>query len=247
MQHLKLISCKVFYREISYFAATSKNYTDVTYLRQRLHEYPSKLNKALQDEIDLVDSGKDVHTNYPPYDADFDAILIGFGLCSNSIENLSSCKYPLVIPRAHDCITLFLGSKEQYKDYFFNHKGTYWYNAGWIENASMPGPEQHEAALKKYRAKYGASADKMVTASEEWRKGYQSLAFIRWNEFDTSRFEQFARKCAAYAGWEYSALQGDSTLMRDFIEGNWDEERFLVVPPGKKIALTYDEKIITYD
>ena len=34
----------------------------------------------------------------------------------------------------------------------------------------------------------------------------------------------------------YEELSGDSRLVADFLNGNWDEERFLVVEPGKKIV-----------
>ena len=37
----------------------------------------------------------------------------------------------IAITRAHDCITLLLGSKERYAEYVAQHPGTYWYSAGW--------------------------------------------------------------------------------------------------------------------
>ena len=43
----------------------------------------------------------------------YEAILLGYGLCSNGLVGLTARSIPLVIP-VHDCITLFLGSKEQY-------------------------------------------------------------------------------------------------------------------------------------
>ena len=42
-------------------------------------------------------------------------------------------QHSLVVPRAHDCITLFLGSKERYLDYFQTHPGVYFKTSGWIE------------------------------------------------------------------------------------------------------------------
>jgi hypothetical protein len=107
MLRLKILACKVLYREISYLSALSAHYTDTTYIKQKLHNVPEKLNNFLQEEITRIDSNEDMRTNYPVNDNDFDAILLVYGLCSNCIENLSSAKYPLVIPRAHDCVTLF--------------------------------------------------------------------------------------------------------------------------------------------
>ena len=74
---------------------------------------------------------------------DFEAILIGYGLCSNGIMGISSNKYKLVIPRAHDCITFLLGSKEKYSKYFTDMPGTYWYTMSWIEcGAASDGSSQ---------------------------------------------------------------------------------------------------------
>jgi hypothetical protein len=34
--------------------------------------------------------------------------------------------------------------------------------------------------------------------------------------------------------------------MEDFVNGNWDDDRFLIVPPGNKIIASYDESVISY-
>jgi hypothetical protein len=244
MLRLKIIACKILFREISLLSAQCTNYLDVTYVRQKLHNTPKKLKNAIQAEIDSIESGKDIHTSYPPNNEDFDAILLGYGLCSNCIEGVKSHKYPLIVPRAHDCITLFLGSKEKYKDYFFNNKGTYWYNKGWIENAPMPGEIHHEALLKEYTLKYGKVAEDMVAHAEDWREGYNTAAFIRWSEIGTPYYEQYTKDCADYIGWDYRVVEGDSSLIKDFLNGNWSDDRFLVVPPNKEILPSYDDNVI---
>ena len=34
------------------------------------------------------------------------------------------------------------------------------------------------------------------------------------------------------------------TLIQQLVNGPWDDERFLVVPPGGRVAASFDEKII---
>jgi len=241
---LKIIACKVFYRELSVLCAASEHNTDVTYMRQSLHCVPAKLGAALREEITSIDSGKDIHTTYPPYEGEFDAILLGFGLCSNIVDGLGSSKTALIIPRVHDCISLFLGSREKYDELYKTYKGAYWYNRAWVETAYVPGPLSHEACLEMYRRRYGnEKAEKLVFASEEWRTNYNSAAFIRSDLFDSRESEEYSKICAEYIGWEHRVVDGDSAYLRDFINGNWDEKRFLTVPPGKRAALTYDERI----
>jgi hypothetical protein len=46
---------------------------------------------------------------------EFEALALIYGLCNNGIVNLQGA-LPIVKPRAHDCIALFMSSKERYKD-----------------------------------------------------------------------------------------------------------------------------------
>ena len=41
-------------------------------------------------------------------------------------------KHSACYSHVHDCITLFLGSKEQYLDYFHTHPGVYFKTSGWF-------------------------------------------------------------------------------------------------------------------
>jgi len=44
--------------------------------------------------------------------------------------------------------------------------------------------------------------------------------------------------------WTFEKLAGDMTLLQAFVDGPWDDDRFLVVPPGGRIASSFDEKIV---
>ncbi|NLM76166.1 MAG: DUF1638 domain-containing protein [Clostridiaceae bacterium] len=245
---LKVIACKVLFRELSFIAAKSKNYIDITTLRQGLHDTPDVLRQQLQKSIDLIDSGEDMHTCGPYYDEDFDAILIAYGLCSNGIAGLSSKKYKLVIPRAHDCITLFLGSKELYKQYFDTHKGVYWFTRGWLENAPMPGKRRYENIRQIYVKHYGEeNADYLMEMEQSWLRGYNWCTFIDWPEFDNQDAKNETKKSAKFLNWNYDEIRGDKKLLEDFLDGNWDDERFLIVPPGKTVVPSYDDNIIKVD
>src|SRR5215831_9487195 len=96
---LKVIACEIAVREFCYTAARSPNIIDLEFVDQGHHDMPCAGCKDLQDRINRVPAAK------------YDAIILGYGLCSNLVAGLSTPHTPLVIPRAHDCITLFLGSK----------------------------------------------------------------------------------------------------------------------------------------
>ncbi len=236
---LKMIACKALYREVSLLTAQSDHFVDVTYLRQGLHDTPALLKEQLQKEIDKIDEGNDPYT-YSSYFSkrDFDAILLGYGLCSNGVVGISSQKYPIVVPRAHDCITLFLGSRERYQEYFDRHSGTYWYTASWIENGGTPSKQTEEEMLKVYAENYGEENAEFLLYSE-LTGNYNRCAYVRWDEFSFPHHEKYTQEAAEHFGWDFDLVQGNSCLMRDFIEGRWENDKFLVVQPGQKIAADY--------
>ncbi|MDR1422577.1 MAG: DUF1638 domain-containing protein [Coriobacteriales bacterium] len=251
MKYLKVLACKVMFRELSYLAALSDNVCDITWLNWGLHNEIGAINKVLTDHVAALDAHADIHTTFPPYGGDFDAVLIGYGLCSNGIVGLRSQRYTLVIPRAHDCITLFLGSKERYQQVFAEAGGTYFYTPGWIENSAIISERRREYKLAEYGKQFGEeAAEDILEMYDEWVAHYSRLGLVSWQEFAEREFAvrtaDEARSGAEYAGWEVEHLRGDSSLLSDFIAGNWDNERFLVVPPGETVRATYGPDIIGY-
>ncbi|MCL2136092.1 MAG: DUF1638 domain-containing protein [Coriobacteriia bacterium] len=250
MRYIKLIACRVMLREVSLVTATSDTIVDVTWLPWGLHDKIGELNAYLQREIDSVNSGLDPHTTYPPAGRDFEAIVCGYGLCSNGTVGLKSTKYPLVIPRAHDCITLFLGSKEKYRKEFDENPGTYWYSAGWAESGSELSKEElRNSQYLLYVEQYGEElAEEMADMFSDMMVHYSQLGLIKWPEFAEVPFmkdaDVYARQYASEQSWDFKEFKGDSTLMRDMLGGNWDDERFIVIKPGYEPAPSYDDAIL---
>lgn len=253
---LKLIACKALCREVSYLSALSQNNIDITFIRQGFHNAPDVLRRNLQQEIDAVESGRDPHTNelggngdvLSPYnDDDFDAILIGYGLCSNGIAGIHSAGHPLVIPRGHDCITFFLGSKERYLEYFQKLPGCFWYTSSWIDNADMPCEKQNQR-LREYYQEKGYDAEDLeffLESMNGWTRNYHHAAYIKMPFFDKEEHQQFTKDAAAFYHWDYTLLDGDLSLLKRFLDGDWAPEDFLVVPPGCSVAASNDSGIIT--
>lgn len=253
---LKLIACKAMTRELSYLTSLSENNIDITFMRRSYHDAPDVLRRMLQAEIDAVETGKDAHTNelggngdiISPYPLDdFDAILIGYGLCSNAVVGLHSKTHPLVIPRGHDCITLFLGSKERYEAYFKTLPGSMWYTTSWIENGQPPCERFHQRQIEFYREKGYDEADLefFLEDMNGWTKNYKNAAYIKMPFFDKPELQEFTKEAADFYHWDYVMVDGDMSLMKKFVDGIWDPEEFLVAPPGHKVAASNDAAIIT--
>ena len=244
MLKLKVIACDVLRREISWLASKSPCYVDVIFLSQGLHATPDKLRAILSEHIEKAN--QDFPYSHYGEKAYYDYIVLAYGLCDNGIANLSSPKIPLVIPRAHDCITLLLGSKELYSELFHRNPGTYWYSRGWIECTQQPGEERYFRTRQSYVEKYGEdNADYLMEMEQGWFKSYERAFFINWEELgNTEYYRCYTKKCAAYLKWKYEECQGSTLLLEKILSGIFDEEEVLVVAPGMSIAASFDDAII---
>lgn len=201
-------------------------------MKQGLHNTPELLKAELQKAVDAAPD-------------ECDAVLLGYGLCSNGAAGVVARSKRLVLPRAHDCITLFLGSKERYRAYFDSHPGTYWYTPGWIECSVQPGKDRHELLRREYVEKYGEdNADYLMEMEQGWMKEYNNAAYVDLGIGDASRFKEYTRECARWLGWQCDELEGEPSLVREFVNGQWEPARFLVVEPGQSIVASHDESIV---
>ena len=188
-KRLQLIVCKVLQREAYFCASRSPNVVDVVLMEQGLHDEPGRLRQEVQKALRRT---RDIQ------DRPYDASLLGYGLCSNGVVGLTA-EIPVVIPRGHDCITLLLGSKERYQEYFDSHRGIYWYSPGWIESGKQPSRERCERLMEAYRRDYGPdNAEYLMEVEQTWMKEYQWATYVDWGLMEASDYKGFTRQCAAF-------------------------------------------------
>ncbi len=230
---LKVISCAVLERELGLCASRSKNDIELLFLEQGLHNTPDELRRRVQEAIDQPDSQV------------FEAIILGYGLCSRGVVGLKSAKTKLVVPRGHDCITLLLGSKEWYREYFDAHPGVYWYSPGWIEHNDQPSQERYAKVLAEYTEKYGQdNAEYLMEVEQSWVSNYKRATYVGWDWPDSQEQKDFTQRCAKELGWEYDELLGQSGLLQRLLDGDWQPDEVLVLEPGQEVAESFDETII---
>ncbi|MCL4864027.1 MAG: DUF1638 domain-containing protein, partial [Caldilineaceae bacterium] len=118
---LKCLCCEALTRLAYLGAALSPHTVDVELFKIGLHNQPLSLRQRLLAQIDATGG------------QGYDAITLAYGLCGQATAGLVAREIPLVIPRAHDCITLFLGSRSRYQAQFEQNPGTYWYAHDYIQ------------------------------------------------------------------------------------------------------------------
>ena len=241
---LYAVACEAVARECYRAAAASPHAITISIKEFGLHNEPDDLRAAIQEEIDRASAaGK------------YDYILLAYGLCSRGTADLIAREVPIVIPRAHDCITLFLGSQERYQREFTEHPGTYYYSPGWVErkegevnqgDISIVKNLQAEERFREYVEKYGEDNARYLIEQESlWLSNYDRAAFINMGLGDIDFYRRFTQQVAQEHGWSYEELQGDLRLVDLLFRGDWDPSEFLIVHPGQRTTESVNSGIIS--
>ncbi len=242
---LFLVTCDILARPAYLCAARSPHVVDVRMFARGLHADPPDLRSRLQAAIDEVPAG-------------YDAIVLGYGLCGGATAGIEARSIPVVLPRAHDCITLFLGARERYAEQTRDLSPTYWYVNDQLERpygartgstgagigAGGDSDEELEALREEYVAKYGEdNADYLMEVMGAWRAHYRRGAFIALGVTDETATQAAAREQAERRGWAFERVEGSLVLLRRLVDGDWNED-VLVLRPGERLAMSYDDEVV---
>jgi len=235
----KLISCEVLFREMCDACAHSPHQVDPEFLPKGLHDLGGKPMAAkVQEAVDRTPQGV------------YQAILLGYGLCGNGLDGVIARHTRLVLPRAHDCIALLMGSRERYQAYFDNNPGTYYRSTGWLERGkglqqlthnTLGFDESLEAMIRKYGEDNGRYLYEEMT---RYRSQYSKLTFIETGLEAGGKFVGDAAAEAAENHWSFERLAGDLAWLRRMVDGEWTEAEFVVAEPGQRIAASYDPAVV---
>lgn len=229
-----IVLCAVVEDEIRHYAQGLPHIVRIETLPQGLHNDPPKLRQELQAIVTRIEA-----------DPSVEAIVLGYGLCSRGVEDVVTTRIPLVITRAHDCITLLLGSRRAYADYVAAHPGTYWYSPGWNRHHLAPGQKRYETLRQKYVEQFGEDdADYLMEQEQGWFQAYDRATYVDLGVGVTAEDLQYTRDCADWLKWNYDHQKGDPALLRALLSGRWSAEDFVILPPGHTFRMTADQRVI---
>jgi len=230
---IALLACRVFEDEIAIHGGMAPHIVVTRFLEIGLHDRPDGLRAALQEEVAALDERDDI-----------EAIVLAYALCGRGTSGLQTRRHRLVIPRGHDCITLFMGGKERFACQQAAHPDSYYYTPGWMRANRTPGPERLEALRAEFAEKFDPEDVEFLVESE--RANWAQHGRAVYLDLGTPGADEKAREAAASAEglkWAFEHIPGDPSLLRDLLNGNWDAERFQIIDPGNILEHSPDEKI----
>jgi hypothetical protein len=100
---------------------------------------------------------------------------------------------------------------------------------------------EYEALVEKYGED---NAVYLLEVMDSWSSKYERGVYI---DFDFSHHlphrEQACAQCEK-RGWKYQELKGDLSLFQRWLDGDWPDQDFLRVPPGREVRPSYDDGVI---
>ncbi|MBR4748642.1 MAG: DUF1638 domain-containing protein [Abditibacteriota bacterium] len=243
---LRILACGVFEPYLDRLTADKGDSVSCVSFDAGLHETPDLLRQTVQDEIDRISREGE----------DYDAIVLFYGLCGRGTGELVSREIPILIPRVHDCIALFMGSDAAYKKEFGRNPGTFYHTLGWLVKKINPnemaaidlyrnydkiGWEQHPE-YGRLEGKYGESnAEYILQFAASWQKNYSRGAYIDMG-FGEDEYAAQTEVMARAFGWKYERIKGDMGFLRELFRGV-HSDRVFVLPPFSVSKASGDDRI----
>ena len=236
---LRAIACNVFMREVCFCISRSPHVVDVEFFELGEHVHSETLRNSIQDRIDKAALAP------TPYDA----IVLCYGICGNACVGLQARTTKVVIPRAHDCCTILLGSRERFKEHFSDNPSLPFSSAGYMERGEYylrvedgESSIHYGDAYASYVEQYGEENARYIwdTMHPSHPELSDKAVFIDIPETSHLGYAEAFRGKASAEGKECVCLEGSLRLLGNLLAGHWDPENYLILQPGQKTAGVYD-------
>ena len=210
---LKFIACPAVIGELAEGAVDG---IDCHELEAQLHVSPERLKEALRAAV--ADADKPGAT-----------IVLGYGLCSNSVLGLKTEHATLVVPRVDDCIAMLLGSNEAFAAESEKERGSYYVAKAYLEECDTIMSEHEKLVEKRGRER----AEKMMRLL---LKHYTRIVLVDTGRYDMEPHRARVADFAETFDLAVEQVPGTTRILDALVEGGWGED-FVVAPPGHELTL----------
>ena len=215
-------------------AANSPHEIKIDMIDKKLHTEPEKLKREIQLRLDALKP-------------EWDFVVLGFGLCGGALNGIKSGKHTLIIPRCHDCISLFLGSKELYSDIVKKYQNRcYWFTPSFYKQKFLLIKKFRQERIEEYKEQYDEETSQYLIDVELGPLfKYTHLNLIDDLENPDNTLCQEAYILAEEFNWQVNKFNIGDSLFNAMYRGDFNENDFLTVIPNKTVMQSMDmNKII---
>jgi hypothetical protein len=208
-----IVACETLKQEL--LAAMEKRGCDypVTWVDAGKHTWPDKLRVAVQEAIDNIPNS-------------YEIVLLLFGFCGNAMVGIEARNHRLVMPKAADCIPLFIGSRAERETYGTR---TYFFTEGYL-NSEGSAVTDASRIYERYGEEDGLYILKKMLGH------YEDFAVVDTGVSDVdalkARVEDFAKPLEI----PVKLIPGSLRFIDALLAGGWQDEAFLTLEPGGKIS-----------
>lgn len=208
-----ILACKTLSHEVEKVCELFKIEYPIYWVESGLHNYPEKLHKCIQDEIDKLQ--------------EYDRIILTFGLCGNSLTGVKSRNLEIIMPKVDDCISLLLGSVDERRKHS-GKNGTYFLTKGWIDGERNLWVE-YQYTIEKYGEETGKQIFDMML------NHYKTLGIIDTKCYDINEIMPLCKEIAETLELELKILDCKITYLQKLLVGPWDDDKFVTIKPNSEI------------
>jgi Protein of unknown function (DUF1638) len=210
---LKLIACPAVLGELADGATDG---VDCHELEAQLHVSPERLKEALRAAVS--DADKPGAT-----------IVLGCGLCSNSVLGLKTEHATLVVPRVDDCVAMLLGSNEAFSAEAEKERGSYYVARAYLEECDTIMSEHEKLVEKRGRER----AERMMRLL---LKHYTRIVLVDTGRYDLAPYRARVEEFAGTFDLAVEEAPGTTRILDALVSEDWGED-FVVAPPGHELTL----------
>lgn len=204
--NIHIVSCRTIEREVRKAIQEAGLDCPVSWVESGLHNFPKKLNAALQEILDGIEA---------------DCVLLALGSCGNSLAGLKAGNYQMVYPRVDDCISMLLGSVEARRQY----ERTYFLTKGWLEGERTI-YDEYKYTIKRYGPEVGEEIMQMMLGE------YRNLGVLDTGTYDYAALTEEVAPIAEALHLESIPIKATDSLLKKLLLGPWTDEFGIVEPYG---------------
>lgn len=183
------------------------------------HAWPDKLRLSIQENVNRLSPAC--------------TVPLLFGFCGNAMVGIEAGRHTLILPRVADCISLFIGSREERDSYGAD---TYFFTEGSI-NSGGSFAQDASRVIERYGKKRGLSILKKMLMH------YRSFAIIDTGTFNVAGVQARVEDFAKQVDIPVKVIPGSLRIIAALLTGRWRDDAFLTVPPGGIVS--FEDSLIS--